>query len=382
MQRLRVRTKAPRSEYEIKIGFGVIENVGNDARRWLGPHARRIAVISNKTVFEIYGQLSVLSLRTAGFEVSSCLLRDGEQAKSLNSIQNLISFLSNENFERSDGILALGGGVVGDVAGFAAAIYLRGLPFIQVPTTLLAQIDSAVGGKTAVNLKTGKNLVGAFHQPAGVLSDVRTLQSLPRRELVAGLCECVKQGVVSGKPLFNQTRRVLGELNSSSVTLMSLPLVKMIAAHCAFKAAVVKGDEREDRDRSDRRSRRILNFGHTAGHALEAVTRYKRFRHGEAVGVGMLVAGELSKHLGMLPAAELELLREAVRQCGRLPRTDDLDENDILEAIAHDKKSVSGSVQWVLLEGIGRPRIVSGKEFARRDLKLALRRALKMEVAR
>lgn len=379
MQRLRVRTKAPSIEYEIKIGFSVLGDLGNDAHSWLGSHARRIAVISNQTVFDIYGQRAVRSLRTCGFEVSTLLIRDGEQAKSLNSIRNALNFLSSEKFERSDGIVALGGGVVGDVAGFAAAIYLRGIPFIQVPTTLLSQIDSAVGGKTGVNLSTGKNLVGSFHQPAGVLSDVKTLQTLSHRELVAGFCECVKQGVLSGKPLFNQTLRVLSDLKPSNIEFMSPQLAKLISAQCAFKAAIVKGDDREDQNRNDRRSRRVLNFGHTAGHALEAVTGYKRFRHGEAVGIGMLVAGELSKNLGMLPAVELELLREAVKHCGRLPRADDLDEKAIIESIARDKKSVSGSVQWVLLEGIGQPRIVSGNEIERRDLKVALRRALRTE---
>ncbi len=379
MQRLRVRTKAPINEYEIKIGFDVLSDLGNDVRLWLGSHARKVAVLSNQLVFEIYGQQAVRSLKRAGFEVSTLLLADGERAKSLNSIRNALNFLITENFERSDGIVALGGGVVGDVAGFVAAIYLRGVPFIQAPTTLLSQIDSSVGGKTGINLAAGKNLVGAFHQPAGVLTDVNTLQTLPRRELTAGLCECVKQGAVAGKPLFNQTLRVLDNLRSSNIELMSAQLEKLIAAHCAFKAAIVKGDEREDRNRNDHRSRRILNFGHTAGHALEVVTRYKRFRHGEAVGLGMLVAGELSKTLGMLSSTELELLRGAVDQCGRLPRADDLDENTILDSIAHDKKRVAGAVQWVLLEGIGQPRIVSGNEIARRDLKVALRRTLKTE---
>ncbi len=379
MQRLRVRTKSLTSDYEIKIGVGVLGDLGNDARSWLGPHTRRIAVISNRTVFDVYGQQSFRGLRRAGFEVSTWLISDGERVKSLKTVKEALDFLSSEKFERSDGILALGGGVVGDVAGFTAAIYLRGIPFIQVPTTLLAQIDSSVGGKTGVNLSTGKNLVGAFHQPAGVLSDVQTLHSLPRRELVAGLCECVKQGAVSGKPLFNQTLRLLGGLNSGSIALVSLQMEDLISAQCSFKASIVAGDEREDSDRSDRRSRRILNFGHTAGHALEAVTRYKRFRHGEAVGIGMLVAGELSRNLGMLHPAELELLRAAVRQCGRLPRADDLDETGILDAIDRDKKSVSGAVHWVLLKGIGRPLIVSGNEIARRDLKASLRRALNLE---
>src|SRR5439155_13101588 len=195
-------------------------------------------------------------------------------------------------------------GVVGDLAGFAAATYLRGIAFVQVPTTLLAQIDASVGGKTGVNLPAGKNLVGAFHQPHLVVIDIQTLRTLPQRELTAGWCEAVKQGAVGSRRLFDQTDRLL----SSNGTDFSLCFEKeesqtevcdAIAAHCSFKAAIVAGDEREDIGRTDRRSRRILNFGHTTAHALEKLTGYRRFRHGEAVGYGILVAGEISKNVGI-----------------------------------------------------------------------------------
>lgn len=379
MQRLRVTTKASQGDYEIKIGSDLLGKLGADARTWLGKDSQLIAVISNPTVFELYGTQTLRSLKASGFKVFPWLVKDGERAKSLNTIHAALNVLSNERFGRGDAILALGGGVIGDLAGFTAAIYLRGIPFIQVPTTLLAQIDSSVGGKTGVNLPHGKNLVGAFHQPAGVLTDVRTLQTLPRRELVAGLCECVKQGVLSGKKLFDQTVKVLDGLASMKPELMTSEFEQLVAAQCKFKAGIVKGDELESRNRNDPRSRRILNFGHTAGHAFEVVTKYRRFRHGEAVGLGMLVAGELSKNLGMLSPDELKLLAEAVGSCGRLPRADDLDEELILNAITHDKKSVAGTVQWVLIEGIGRPRIVSGKEITpallRQSLRLAVRTA-------
>ena len=312
------------------------------------------------------------SLRAGGFIVIPWSIGDGERFKSIETVDKVLRFFSESGLERSDGVVALGGGVVGDVAGFAAAIYLRGIPFIQIPTTLLAQVDSSVGGKTGVNLDSGKNLVGSFHQPAAVISDIETLKTLPARELVAGWCECVKQGAVSSRKLFEETTEFLQTSRTQDV-LNSSRLEELIASHCSFKASIVAADLREDPDRSDRRSRRILNFGHTIAHALEAVTAYRRFRHGEAVGQGMLVAGELSKNLGLLDQTELELLTRAVRLCGPLPSARDLDERAVVSAIAHDKKRTAGRVQWVLLQRIGRPRIVDGKEISSTLLRKSVR---------
>ncbi|MGZ8847533.1 MAG: 3-dehydroquinate synthase, partial [Pyrinomonadaceae bacterium] len=283
--------------------------------------------------------------------------------------------------ERTDCVVALGGGVVGDLTGFAAASYLRGISFVQAPTTLLAQIDASVGGKTGVNVPQGKNLVGAFHQPRLVIIDTKTIATLPARELTAGWCEAIKQGAAGDRKLFDQTVRLLRSSGTDfswwfKEKKTQTKVCATIAAHCRFKAAIVKGDEREDVARDDRRSRRILNFGHTTAHALEAVTGYKRFRHGEAVGYGMLVAGQISKDLGMLGANELELLREAVAVCGPLPRANDLDIDDIIRAMKGDKKSVDGQLRWVLLERIGRARIVDGRETDARILKGALRAGL------
>ncbi|HXM36186.1 MAG TPA: 3-dehydroquinate synthase family protein, partial [Pyrinomonadaceae bacterium] len=261
-------------------------------------------------------------------------------------------------------------------AGFAAAVYLRGIPFIQAPTTLLAQIDSSVGGKTGINLPAGKNLVGAFHQPRAVIIDTETLATLPARELTAGWCEAVKNGAVGSRQLFADTTEFLAGGQRRSGALRFRQLESVIEAQCAFKAAIVAGDERENVDRKDHLSRRILNFGHTVGHALEAVTRYRRFRHGEAVGHGLLVAGEISKNLGLLASSELELLREAIRLCGPLPRAGDLDERAIMEIANHDKKSMGGQVQWVLLERIGRARIVDGLTIKPQLLRASLRAAL------
>src|SRR5205807_4403604 len=305
MQRVHLRLPARKQEYEIKIDADLLSELGQSARECLGDGARRAALISNQTVFDLYGKRAVKSLRASGFKVSQWLIREGEQHKSLRSLEQLLAFLSESGLERNDAIVALGGGVVGDLAGFAAAVYLRGIAFIQVPTTLLAQIDASVGGKTGVNMAAGKNLVGAFHQPKLVLIDIDTLGTLPRRELTSGWCEAVKQGAAGDRRLFDQTVRLLRR-RSVDFSLRSdqnesqSEICATIAAHCRFKAAIVAGDEREEIARSDYRSRRILNFGHTIAHALERVTRYRRFRHGEAVGYGMLVAGEISKSLGML----------------------------------------------------------------------------------
>jgi 3-dehydroquinate synthase len=376
LPRLQVRTKALNHEYEITIGRGNLSESGQVARRCLGAQTQRLAIISNERIFSLYGPTIVQSLQANGFFVSRWLMEDGERYKSLRTVQQALRFFSEGGIERSDGVVALGGGIVGDLAGFTAAIYLRGVPFIQIPTTLLAQIDSSVGGKTGVNLPSGKNLVGSFHQPAAVIIDVETLMTLPSRELVAGWCECVKQGAVSSRKLFKQTTDFLKVFNSQRV-LLSRQMEQLIASHCAFKASIVADDEREAIGRRDRRSRRILNFGHTIAHALETVTNYRRFRHGEAVGLGMLVACELSKNLGLLEQSELELVRQAVWLCGLLPDADDLDERALIRSIAHDKKRTAGHVQWVLLERIGRPRIVDGKDISPQLLRRSVREAIR-----
>jgi 3-dehydroquinate synthase len=369
MRRVPVRLSAGRS-YEIEIGTNALAGLGATARRVLTTAARRVVLISNQTVFAFYGAPVVASLRAEGFSVAHWLMGEGERHKSLREAERALAFLAQVGLERSDAVIALGGGVVGDLAGFAAAVYLRGIAWLQAPTTLLAQIDASVGGKTAVNTRTGKNLIGAFHQPHAVVLDTCTLATLPARELTAGWCEAIKQGAVGSRRLFAQTRSYLtGEQSPDQ-------LRELIAAQCAFKARVVAGDERESVTRTDARSRRILNFGHTVAHALEAVTGFRRFRHGEAVGRGMIAAGEISNRLGLLPASELESLRATIRLAGRLPRADDLAEHVLVRALATDKKSVGGHVQWILLERIGRARIVSGQAVPPRVLRAALRAAL------
>jgi 3-dehydroquinate synthase len=380
LQRLNVRLAAAKQRYEIKIGGGTLPRVGEELRSWLPHPARHVAVISNQKVFDLYGAVALRSLKAARYTVSTWLMADGERYKTLGTAQKALLFLSETGLERTDAIMALGGGVVGDLAGFAAATYLRGIQFVQVPTTLIAQIDSSVGGKTGVNLPRGKNLAGAFHQPCGVLIDTQTLTTLPSRELVSGWCETIKQGAVSSQALFKQTRAYLQTLKSDPDALVSPSLEKLVRSQCAFKASIVAGDEREAPDRIDHRSRRVLNFGHTVGHALESTTKYRRFRHGEAVGYGMLVAGHLSKELGLLGASELELLRDTVRLAGPLPAANDVDAGAIIRAISRDKKSIDGSVNWVLLERIGRALIIDGKEITPQLLRDSISAGLKKNV--
>jgi 3-dehydroquinate synthase len=375
MQHLQISLKQEARRCEIYIGLDVRGHLGKFIRERLDCRPRRVGIISNKRVFNLYGKEIAAALRQENYKVFQWLMPEGEPNKSFDMLERAVRFLGENSFERNDVVVALGGGVVGDLAGFCAAIYLRGVALVQIPTTLLAQIDSSVGGKTAVNLPFGKNLVGAFHQPNVVVVDIQTLASLPRRELVSGSCEMVKQSLVSNRKLFARTTNLLREAKGGRLPLTP-ELAELIASHCAFKASIVSNDERESASRSDRLSRRILNFGHTTAHALETITGYRRFRHGEAVGHGMIVAGEISKNLGLLDDAELEYLREAVALCGPLPSAKDLDPTKIISALRHDKKSVGGQINWVLLEQIGSPRIVAGREIDAKLLRRSLRDGL------
>jgi len=376
MHRFQIPLNGSKRTSYITIGPGLRKDLDQliDVSKDLEP--RRALVISNKRVFRLYGADIVASLKRSKLKIFEWLMPEGERFKSFSVLEKAVSFLGTNSFERNDLIVALGGGVVGDLAGFAAAIYLRGIPFVQVPTTLLAQIDSSVGGKTGINLPVGKNMVGAFYQPPVVAIDTETLLSLPKRELVAGFCEMVKQSLVADESMFKSTMETLERFQTDTKSIQSFEFESLIAENCRFKASIVANDERESTKRSDTKSRRILNFGHTTAHALEAITNYRVFRHGEAVGYGMLVAGEISKNLGLLGTDELESLHEAVRLCGPLPRANHLDVNEIIRSLQHDKKSVAGKINWVLLEGIGRPRIVEGSQVSARVLRLSLRTGL------
>src|ERR1051325_2409268 len=372
MHRLQISLDGSKRTSVISIGRGLRREVGNAISKSNFFKPRRVLLISNNRVFNLFGKDVISGLKREGLQIFEWLMPEGERFKSFRVLEQAVMFLGNNGFERNDLVLALGGGVVGDLAGFTAAIYLRGVPIIQVPTTLLAQIDSSVGGKTGINLPVGKNMVGAFHQPPLVVIDTETLLTLPKRELVAGFCEMVKQSLIASQNLFDSTTTLLREMKIDKSILQNAEFEELIAAQCGFKAAIVANDEREASGRSDAKSRRILNFGHTTAHALEAVTAYKRFRHGEAVGYGILVAGEISKNLGMLRPDALESLRQAVRACGPLPLANDIEINRLMTAMKSDKKSIAGSVKWVLLKGIGKGHIVDGREVRTQILRKAL----------
>lgn len=329
-----VKVSLAERSYEIVIGDRSLDKVGELARASLRPKARRVVVVSNPEINALYGRRVKRSLRGAGFGVLTHLIADGERAKSLKTAEGLWAFLIDHRLERSDALVALGGGVVGDLVGFVAATYLRGIDYIQIPTSLLAQIDSSVGGKTAINHRLGKNLIGAFHQPRAVAIDPKVLETLPVRELQAGRYEMLKYGVIRDASLFE-------------ATLRRSNLSQLIARCCQIKADVVAADEREGG------IRQILNFGHTVGHALEVVTQYRRLKHGEAVGYGMKCAAMIAERVGLTSSSVRESIVRGVDQLGKLPRISDLDARHVLSAMAHDKKVSHGRLTFVLPERIG-----------------------------
>jgi 3-dehydroquinate synthase len=300
------------------------------------------------------------SLRQAGFKVAVVTLPEGEEQKNLGSVATIYDRLVSERFERGSLLLALGGGVVGDMTGFAAATFLRGIPYVQVPTTLLAQVDSSVGGKTGVNHREGKNLIGAFHQPRLVLIDVAVLRSLPRRELTAGLAEAIKYGIIADPALFARLEAELENL----LDLQMAPLSEVVADSCAIKAGVVEKDERE----SDVRA--VLNFGHTVGHALESLTGYGKFLHGEAVAIGMIQAAAISVRQGCCDRESFERIRRLVSKAGlptEIPAG--VEPRELIQRMETDKKSTEGNIKFVLCEGIGKTRFHS---FAPAEIAAAL----------
>ena len=377
MREVTVRIKDSASKYQIRIGNGLLHHAGSWAREALGGSSSRIAIVSNKRVFGLYGDSVASSLEKAGFSVSVQLIGDGERFKSLRTAENLLKGFSGSQITRNEAVLALGGGVVGDAAGFAASIHLRGVRLLQIPTTLLSMIDSSVGGKTGVNSDLGKNLIGTFHQPVGVLIDPIVLRTLDSREITAGLAEAVKHGALAGGRLFEHTLKVLETIDLRATDAIDvLEFERFLAAQVAFKAKIVAGDEREAASKTDARSRKILNFGHTFAHALEKATNYRHLRHGEAVGYGILFASELSKKLELLPQNELNLLYDVVHRVGSLPPIDHIDRETVQALMRQDKKSHGDDVQWILLNGIGRPCIVARSKISDRSFQSVLRKFL------
>ncbi len=328
--------------YPIHIGPGLLDDAKIYAHY---VDSRSVAVVSNNVVAPLYLERVQRALGRAGTrEVVSIMIEDGERAKAWTTLDRVIDALLAARCGRDAVIVALGGGVVGDLAGFAAAVYQRGVDFIQVPTTLLAQVDSSVGGKTAINHARGKNMVGAFHQPLAVIADVATLDSLPERELRAGIAEVIKHGCILDLQFF-------GWLEANMAKLLArdrAALGHAVRRSCELKAQVVGADERESGLRA------ILNFGHTFGHAIEAGAGYGEWLHGEAVATGMVMAAELSVRTGTLRREDADRVRALVTAAGLPVRGPALPTERYLELMQVDKKASGGRVRYVLLEGLGR----------------------------
>lgn len=326
--------------YPIWIGSGILKQIPklfrfSDERKWI--------IITQQSIQHLLGNRLNKILDLAGLDVSIAIIPEGEEAKSLSQIEAIYHRLLDKNCDRSTVLIAFGGGVVGDVTGFVAATFMRGIDYFQVPTTLLAMVDSAIGGKTGVNLPEGKNLVGAFYQPKGVVVDTDLLFHLPEREIISAMAEIVKYGAI-------RDRDFLVHLNEQINSLLSLSndtlITRAITRCCEIKADIVSQDERENN------LRQILNFGHTVGHALETTLGYGILKHGEAVAYGMMAAGDISHALGYLNREDLDLLVTTIKNLP-LPKLENLDTETLLEVIQHDKKVKAGKLHFVILEGLG-----------------------------
>ena len=338
-----IRVGTASRAYPVRVGAGAVQHLD----RWIteaGGDGPRF-VVSSPTVWQAHGPTVSDAVPLAGH----CLMPDGERSKTVRTVMLIHDALARAAADRSVIVVAVGGGVVGDVAGFAAATWLRGVRLVHVPTTLLAQVDSSIGGKVGVNHPLGKNLIGAFHQPITVTIDPVLLDTLPRREFRAGLYEVIKYGVIANPRLFRRLERDLDAIVRRDAEV----LVPIIIASCRVQARVVSKDEREAG------LRRILNFGHTAGHAIEAVTRYRRFRHGEAIAYGMLAAADLAVRRTGFGEADRAALARLIARLGPLPAIGDLSAQKLVETMRRDKKVVGGRLHVVLPTELGATEIVS-----------------------
>lgn len=342
MEPIRVAVTTPSRPYVVTIGDGVIGHVSRLLDD-VGAPKRRF-VVTSPTVWRFHGQRFAQAC-----DAEPIIVPDGERFKQMPTVMRVYDALIKANADRASTVITFGGGVIGDLAGFAAASYLRGVALVHVPTTLLAQVDSAIGGKVGVNHVLGKNLIGAFYQPHAVVVDPGVLGTLLRREFRAGLYEVVKYGMTSSPSLFER----VGRDRKAIFAREPNGLTAIIAESCRIKADVVSADEKESG------LRRILNFGHTAGHALEAVTKYKRFRHGEAVGYGMLVAAEIAVARGILADTDRKALADLIASLGPLPPIADIPIAPVMESMTHDKKVIDGKLHFVLPTTIGATVIVN-----------------------
>jgi len=338
-----------RERYDILIGRGLLST----PQAWQGlPRATQALVISNTTVAPIWAARLVDALKPRYREISVVELPDGEAHKDWPALNSIFNHLLEHTADRKTVLFALGGGVVGDITGFAAGCYMRGVPFVQVPTTLLAQVDSSVGGKTAINHPLGKNMIGLFYQPQRVVCDLDTLQTLPQREFIAGLAEVIKYGPIADETFLTWIEEHLDEL----LTRDTDALAHAIRRSCEIKAEVVGQDEKEGGLRA------ILNFGHTFGHAIESGLGYGQWLHGEAVGCGMRMATDLSVRLGLVPPSALERIHTLLVRAGLPVCAPDLGADVYLDWMGRDKKAEAGDIRFVVLESMGRAAVHKAPE--------------------
>lgn len=334
----RARVCLGERSYDVLVGFGLLDEAASF--QGLGDRGGAV-IVTNDVVGPILAERVRRTLESVFNRVTTITLADGEASKRWDTLPRVFDELVQSNCDRATTLVALGGGVVGDITGFAAACYMRGIDFVQIPTTLLAQVDSSVGGKTGINHPAGKNMIGAFHQPRRVVADVGVLATLPRRELVAGLAEVIKYGAVVDAVFLDWIDANLARL----LALDPEALVYAVRRSCELKAEIVAADERE----SGRRA--LLNFGHTFGHAIEVAAGYGRWLHGEAVGCGMVLAARLSERLGMIEPGRASRLESIIDRAGLPVRPPTLAAAQLLELMRADKKAVAGRQRYVLLEG-------------------------------
>ncbi len=343
-----IRLNLAERSYDVQVGHGLLANLGDHARALaLG---RRVAIVVDQAVADSCLDPVCTSLQAAGFSPVVLPFEGGDPAKSMATAEDLLGRLIEAELDRRAWVLALGGGVVGDLGGFVAAVYLRGIDFVQVPTTIVAQVDASVGGKTAVNHRLGKNLVGAFHQPRLVVIDTDVLRTLPRREFVAGLAEVVKHAAIADGDLFTFLEEHLEALVEQRLAADQLDW--MIARNVAIKAGVVESDERESGARA------LLNYGHTIGHAIEAATAYERYRHGEAVILGMLAVAELGARRGFWSASDRQRHDALLVRLGVPAGVADIAADSIVQRTRSDKKRVDGHLRLVLCRRLGEAAVV------------------------
>jgi 3-dehydroquinate synthase len=355
-----VRVDLGERSYDICIGDDILSGIGPRLKHFgISP---KTAIISNPTVYRFYGKRIFNSIKKAGFDVITVIIPDGERYKDINTVQKIYGELLRHRLDRKSAIIALGGGVIGDITGFVASTYMRGINYIQIPTTLLAQVDSSVGGKTGVNHKLGKNMIGTFYQPMLVWIDIDTLKTLPRREFISGLAEVIKYGVIWDKGLFEFLEDNMRKISYLSKNALS----HIIKRSCEIKAEVVSKDERETGLRA------ILNYGHTIGHAIETVTGYKKYLHGEAVAIGMHLEAKLAEILKFLKIHDLLRIKALINSyCLPAEMPSHLNKKSLVSSMQLDKKAVAGELRFILPEKIGKVKIQKG--IGVKEIKEALR---------